>query len=102
MAKTKIADVIVPEEFAAYAIQRTKELSKLIQSGIARSDGRLNAFIKSGGKLINMPFWNPLTGEDEVLSDTDALTPGKITANQDVAALLIRGRAWSSNELADG
>jgi len=42
-----------------------------------------------------MPFWEDLSGDDEVLSDTEALTVGKITAAQDVAALLARGRAWS-------
>lgn len=47
-----------------------------------------------------MPFWAPITGDDEVLSDSAALTPAKITASQDVAALLIRGKAWSANELA--
>ena len=47
-----------------------------------------------------MPFWEDLTGEDEVLSDQAALTVGKITAKQDVAALLARGRAWSVNDLA--
>jgi hypothetical protein len=47
-----------------------------------------------------MPFWEDLTGDDEVLSDQTALTVGKITASQDVAALLARGRAWSVNDLA--
>jgi len=47
-----------------------------------------------------MPFWKPLTGADEVLDDTTPLTPDKITADKDVAALLIRGKAWSANELA--
>jgi hypothetical protein len=49
---------------------------------------------------VNMPFWEDLTGPDEVLSDQTALTVGKITASQDVAALLARGRAWSVNDLA--
>jgi hypothetical protein len=35
-----------------------------------------------------------------VLSDSSPLTPAKITASQDVAALLIRGKAWSTNELS--
>jgi hypothetical protein len=47
-----------------------------------------------------MPFWEDLDGDDEVLSDTTALTVDKITAKQDVAALLTRGKAWSVNDLA--
>jgi hypothetical protein len=97
---TRIADVIVPEVFNPYVIQRTAELSALSQAGIISNNPELDALASSGGKLINMPYWNDLTGEDEVLSDTGALTPEKITAGQDVAALYMRGKAWSANDLA--
>lgn len=100
MAKTVIADVIVPEVFNPYVIERTAELSAFYQSGIIARNPELDRLASSGGKLINMPFWEDLTGDDEVLSDTDALTVGKIAAAQDVAALLTRGRAWSVNDLA--
>ena len=97
---TKIADIIVPEVFNPYVIQRSMELSALVQSGIISNDAALDALATSGGKLINMPYWNDLTGDDENLSDTSALTPGKITAGQDVAVLLMRGKAWQTNDLA--
>lgn len=97
---TRIADVIVPQVFNPYVIQRTAELSALSQAGIISNDNELDALATAGGKLINMPFWNDLTGDDEILSDTGALTPEKITASQDVAALFMRGKAWSTNDLA--
>ncbi|WP_044639739.1 major capsid protein [Risungbinella massiliensis] len=100
MAVTRIADVIVPSVFNPYVIQRTAELSALVQSGIIVPDPSLDSLAASGGKLVNMPFWNDLTGSDEVLSDSGALTPEKITAAQDVAVLLMRGKAWSTNDLA--
>ena len=100
MATTKIADIIVPEVFNPYVIQRTAELSALVQSGIVVPNPELDKLAKSGGKTINMPYWNDLTGDDEVLSDSGALTPQKITAGQDVAVLLMRGKAWSANDLA--
>lgn len=100
VTKTIISDVIVPEVFNPYVIQRTAELSAFYQSGIIARTPELDRLASSGGKLINMPFWEDLTGADEVLSDTEALTVGKITAAQDVAALLARGRAWSVNDLA--
>lgn len=101
-AKTQIADVIVPSVFNPYVIQRTAELSALVSSGIIVPDPELDALAQTGGRLINMPFWNDLTGDDEVLSDAAdwALTPEKIAAGQDVAALLMRGKAWSTNDLA--
>ena len=100
MAKTKIADLIIPELFAPYMINQTKELSALINSGIAQSNPLLDSLIEKGGKTINMPFMKPLTGNDEVLSDSVSLVPSKISAATDVAPVLIRGHAWSSNELA--
>jgi hypothetical protein len=100
VTKTIINDVIVPEVFNPYVIQRTAELSAFYQSGIIARTPELDRLASSGGRLLNMPFWEDLEGEDEVLSDQTALTVGKITADQDVAALLTRGRAWSVNDLA--
>ena len=100
MAKTIIADVIVPEVFNPYVVQRTAELSAFYQSGIIARNEELDRLASSGGKLINMPYWNDLTGDDEVLSDSDPLEVSGITAGQDVAALLARGKAWSVNDLA--
>lgn len=100
MPVTQIADVIVPEVFNPYVIQRTAELSALRRSGIVQPNPELDRLASAGGKLINMPFWNDLTGADEVLSDSGALTPAKIDAGQDIAVLLMRGKAWSVNDLA--
>lgn len=100
MTKTKISDVIVPDVFNPYVVERTAELSALYQSGIISTNAELNRLASSGGTLINMPYWEDLSGEDEVLSDSGALEVDKITAGQDVAALLTRGKAWSVNDLA--
>jgi hypothetical protein len=100
MAVTKIADVIVPEVFNPYVTERTSDLARFYLGGIVSTNPELDRLATAGGKLINMPFWSDLSGDDEVLSDSSALTPAKITASQDVAALLMRGKAWSVNDLA--
>ena len=100
VTKTIISDVIVPAVFNPYVIERTAELSAFYQSGIIARTPELDRLASSGGRLINMPFWEDLDGDDEVLSDTNALTVGKIGSDKDVAALLARGRAWSVNDLA--
>ena len=100
MPKTRIADVIVPEVFNPYVVEKTTELSALYQSGIVASSDELNSLALSGGRLINMPYWNDLDGDDEVLSDINALDVERITSGQDIAALLMRGKAWSVNDLA--
>ncbi|MDR2048362.1 MAG: major capsid protein [Treponema sp.] len=96
--ETKLADVIVPEVFNQYVIQKTAELSAIRSSGIAAPVP--GVAVPNGGYTVNMPYWNDLTGEDEVLSESDELTPGKIAASKDVAVVLARGRAWGVNDLA--
>ena len=100
MAVTKIADVIVPEIFTPYVIEKTAEKSRILTSGIAIANPKLNELVTAGGTTMQMPYWKDLTGADEVLSDQSPLTPGKIGADKDVACLLLRGRAWGANELA--
>jgi hypothetical protein len=98
--KTIIRDVIVPEVFNPYVIERTAELSAFYQSGIIARNPELDRLASSGGKLVNMPFWEDLRGNSQVLSDVNALTVKKITGAKDVAPLLARGDAWSVNDLA--
>jgi hypothetical protein len=99
---TKISDVIVPEVFFPYVIERTAALSEIFNSGIAARIPGLE--VPNGGVTVNMPFWHDLdaSGDLEILSDnpTHALTPEKINAGQDVAVVLARGKSWSGNDLA--
>lgn len=100
MAITQIQDVIVPSVFNKYVMNRTVEKSALVQSGIIATNDELNALVSAGGKLINMPHFNDLTGESQLLSDTTPLEVSKITTGLDVARLQLRGNAWGANELS--
>jgi len=97
---TRLTDVIVPEIFNPYVINRTVEKSALVRSGIIATNPELDALAKAGGKLINMPHWNDIGGESQLLSDINPLTVNKITTGQDQARLHLRGNAWGANELA--
>lgn len=100
MAATKIADVIVPEVFNPYSVQRSTELSRLYQSGIITTVPDLGINGAKGGTTIVMPFWNDLDGAEQILSDTVSLSVNRIQAAQDVAVLHTRGNAWGVNDLA--
>ena len=97
---TRIADVIQPEVFNDYVIQRTMELSALIQSGIVQNNAEFDELASGPNTLVNMPYWNDLTGDSETMKDDGALTPGKIGSNMDVARKHGRGRAWGANGLS--
>lgn len=100
MAKVQISDIIIPDVWANYVIERTAELSELITSGIVEVSQMFDSLIQQGGKTIDMPFWKDLDGDDEVLSDSSSITTAKITTSQDRAVKVIRGRGWSYNDLA--
>lgn len=97
---TKIADIIEPEVFNPYFTQRTAELAKFYMGGIVSDDTSLNVLASAGGRTVTMPFFEDLTGADELLSDSAALTPAKITSGTDVARLHMRGKAWGVNDLS--
>lgn len=101
MAATRLSDVIVPAVWNPYVIERTAELSDLFSSGIVAPVAELNAFVSEGGNTINLPFWQDLTGDDEVISATgSSLTVNAISSAQDIAVVCARGKAWGVNELA--
>lgn len=100
MAKTLLSDVIVPEVFAPYMIERTTTLSEIIASGIAERDPEFDLRASGGGNTVEMPFWKELTGDDEVLSDSANLTLNAITSGKDIAAINNRGKAWGVNDVA--
>lgn len=100
MAKTQIADVIVPTEFENYAIQRTAALSVFYESGIVQIDPEFDALAEGGGTEAHLPFWNDLSGARQPLSDAAPLTTQKIAADQDIARIHNDGQAWSVNQLA--
>lgn len=101
MAATRLSDIIVPDVWNPYMIQKTAELSELWQSGLVAPVEELKGFIAEGGNYVNMPFWNDLSGADEVISATGgSLSVNAITAEKDIAVVCARGKAWGVNELA--
>lgn len=103
MAFTTIANMqIVPNKFTEYVLHRTTEKSTLVRSGATTGDERIARLINGtpkGGNMIQMPHFNPLTGEDEVFGE-DTMTPDGITTGSEWATLLIRQKAWGDTDLS--
>lgn len=98
---TRLADVIQPEVFTPYTIQRTMELSALVQSGIIVNNSEFDGLASGPNKLINMPFWNDLDNkESQVMKDEGNMNVGKITSNKDIARKQARTNAWGANGLS--
>ena len=103
MAVTTIANMqIVPEKFSQYVIDRTTELNTFVNSGIATPDATVAQLINGtpyGGRIIEIPMWNALDGEEDVFGEND-VSVGNITTKNMKATLLMRQRAWGSTDLA--
>lgn len=95
---TKLSDVIVPEVFMRYVIQRTAELSAIRRSGILGAIP--NITVPVGGATLNLPFWNDISGDDEVWTTGTETVPDKITTAKEIAVILTRIKSWGAEDLA--
>src|SRR5512139_3312715 len=100
MAKTAVADIIIPTEFERYAIERTAELSAFGQCGIIEHSPVFDELAAGGGRTVEMPFWKDLTATRQLLSDSAALSVNKITSDQDIARIHNDAQVWGVNHLA--
>ena len=99
MAKTALADIIVPNVFEQYAMERTAAKSAFVESGIVAMDPHYDLLASGGGKTIDMPFWQDIAQARQILSDAAPLTVQKITASKDVAIINNDANVWSANDL---
>ena len=100
MAITKISDVIVPELFNKYVINRTMELSAFLQSGIVVNSPEFDALASEAARTHNMPFFEDLQGESEAILEDVKMTPAKIGSNKDVSTTILRQNMWGASNLA--
>jgi len=101
MAKTAVADIIIPTVFEKYALERTAELSNFGACGVVQSDPQFDEICQTaGGRTVELPFFQDITPARQLLSDSAPLTVNKITATKDTARIQNDAQAWSVNHLA--
>ena len=100
MAETKLSDVIVPTVFDPYVSERSIHLNKFFQAGVLVKSPVLFEKLAGGSNTFNFPFWQDLSGDAEVLTETDNMTVNPITADKMIARRQLRGKAWGANDLA--
>lgn len=100
MAITKIADVIVPELFNPYVVNRTMELSAIFQSGIVAHNDEFDRLASEAARNHNMPFFEDLSGDAEAILEDVKMTPAKIGSNKDVSTTIFRQKMWGATNLS--
>lgn len=100
MAGTTLSDVIVPELFTPYVIQRTMEKSALFSSGIVTNNAEFDRLASEAAPIHNMPYFEDLQGDSENVTEGTDLTAKKITSNKDVSTTIRRAAMWSATDLS--
>ena len=100
MAITRLQDIIQPEVFTPYVVQRTMEQSALYQSGIVTNDAEMDALASGPNTLVNMPYFEDLTGESDMMEDNGFIDPENIGTSMDVSVKQGRVKAWGANGLS--
>jgi hypothetical protein len=98
--KTKVEDIVIPEVFEQYVIERTAELATFYAGGIVGRDPAFDALAAGPGKTAEMPFWRDISGDRQILHDSNAIETRKIGTSQDTARIHNDANAWSVTLLA--
>lgn len=103
MAETKITNVVVPEVYTDYAIERSIYHSALYRSGIVVRDPSIDANLKGGAKQFTTPFWKDLIDPnnlDEIPDEENAVATDNIEASEFVVRRQMRVKKWGANDLS--
>lgn len=100
MAKTKLTNMIIPENFNAYVSEKATEKNAFFRSGVLVDNPQLRELLGAGGKTIHMPFVKPLSGDSEIPTEDSDMQINNITTSEDVARRQLRVKAFGENQLA--
>ena len=103
---TFLTDLVTRPEFLAYVQEEVYNQCQWIQSGVVTRNAALDC--RAGGTRVRVPFYQPMPAEEEQIrsdalwgtSGAGYLTPGKITASEQVMTILHRGGAYAADDLS--
>lgn len=103
---TFLTDLVVRPEFLQYVQEEVYNQCQWIQSGVVTRNAALDC--RAGGTRVRVPFYQPMIeSEEQIRSDSTwgtsgagYLTPGKITAAEQVMTILHRGGAYATDDLS--
>lgn len=100
MAETQIGDIVIPEVFGPYIMERSLNQSRFFNSGVIVENAQIASMLLGGGKTFNIPFWQDLAGDSGIPSESQATSIANIDTDKAIVRRQIREKAWGSNDLA--
>lgn len=98
---TKLADMQIPESWAAYTAQRSVEQDQFFQSGVISAVPNLASQLAGGGFLVNMPYFKPLADVDpQIPDDNKDIELNTIETGISQAREYGMDQGWSATDLS--
>lgn len=98
---TKLADMQIPESWAAYTAQRSVEQDQFFQSGVISAVPNLASQLAGGGFLVNMPYFKPLADVDpQIPDDNKDIQLNTIETGVSQARKYGMDQGWSATDLS--
>lgn len=106
MAITQVSDNFNPELLTAPLITQFAGMSIFDGAGAAAYDTTLNGAIRKGGTVVTVPYFNAMTGAEDV-SEGNPLTPETLDGGNETATVIHSGKAvdityWAQLAAAPG
>ncbi len=103
---TFLTDLVQRPEFLAYVQEEVYNQCAWVQSGVVTRNGALDC--SAGGTRVRVPFFQPMVESEEVIesnatwgtSGAGYLTPGRITADEQIMTILHRGGSYAADDLS--
>lgn len=99
MAYSTLTDLFLPESASQDVLNRATDTSVFFNSGVVSDVSNEIEVMPSKGVVL-MPFWNDLSGASQPTHNGVDLVVNAVTQGQDKAAVLARGKAFGSEDLA--
>lgn len=99
-AVLRLSDVITPEIYERYLIEKSIYKNIFVKSGIMVTDPRFNNLVAGGGETFNLPFWQDLSGSPSPIQSNSDIEVKKTTTAKQVARRFMFARGWSAEEIA--
>jgi hypothetical protein len=100
MAETKITNIIQPEIYTPYVMERSIYLNKFFQSGVMVMNPAISDKLAQGNTIFNIPYWNDITHDSEIPKEAEAVTAQNITADKILGRKQWRITKVGSNDMA--
>ena len=104
MAITSISDIQSHIPFLYnYALPQAILKHRFVRSGIVGTDALVRQAVQGSGamgRMVAMPFWNDLSGDDEEMTEGQDVGVGNINSDQDYAAIHRRQKGFGRTDLS--